>query len=261
MVEIWARKDEPRTADLQQALHIAEILETDPSSPTHLRAFASHLVVEVHRGAGWDLPAGASLASCHAAAASLSHSASLLTEEISEQIDGVASPVLLLGALAASRSLFGRWDLVPANGALMISLDPDDGRGRPDGTDMSEVHSLRWAAPGRLRRIYETYARPVALDGARVLVPQPELIAARSTMRHLRPQDPQTLVFCGAALDAATRGRWREVSQIAKILGRRGMPTEIAFTLGIDQRLGLQISHTRRAVLTVRRFLRSRDRR
>jgi hypothetical protein len=167
--------------------------------------------------------------------------------------------VLLLGALAASRSLFGRWDLVPANGALMISLDPDDGKGRPDGTDLSEVQSLRWAAPGRLGPIYETYARPVSLDGARVLVPQPELIAARSTMRHLRPQDPQTLVFCGAALDAATRGRWAEVKQIAKILGRRGMPTEIAFTLGIDHRLGLKINRVRRARLAFRRFLRNRS--
>jgi hypothetical protein len=261
LVEIWARRHEPRTTDVQQALFAAETLEKDPSSPTHLRAFASHLVAEVHHSVEWDLPTDLNLPSCHAAAASLSHSASLLIEEIAKQIEGTASPVLVLGALAASRSIFGRWDLVPANGALLISLDPDDAKGRPDGADMSEVHSLRWAAPGRLRRVYEEYARPVDLADVQVLVPQPELIAARATMRHLRAEDPQTLVFYGAALASVGRGRWTDVRQIARTLGRRGMPTEIAFTLGIDQRLGLQISHTRRAVLTVRRLLRSRERR
>ena len=256
MVEIWARKEEPQTADLQRALHAASVLEQDPSSPTHLRAFASHLVVESHHFAGWDLPANASMPRCHAAAASLSHSASLLIDEISEQIEGIASPVLLLGALAASRAIFGRWDLLPANGALLVALDPEHGQGRPDGSDLPEVQSLRWVAPGKLRQLYETHSSPAALNGARVLVPHAELIAARSTVQPLRPEDPETLIFCGAAFAAMTGGRWSEVSRMARILGHRGAPTEIAVSLGIDHRLGLQISRQRRAVLALRRLLR-----
>ena len=256
MVEIWARKSEPQTADLQRALHAARVLENDPSSPIHLRAFAWHLAVETHRAVEWDLPADANLASCRAAAASLSHSASLLIHEISEQVEGNTSPVLLLGALAASRSVFGRWDMVPANGALLISLDLEEEDGRPDGADLPEVHSLRWAAPGKLREIYERHASPAALNGTQVLVPHPELVAARGNFQQLQPETPETLLFCGAALASVAAGRWAEVTKIARALGRPTAPLEIAVSLGIEDRLGLKISRTRRITLAIRRFLR-----
>ena len=256
MVEIWARKDKPQTADLQRALHAAKVLENDPSSPIHLRAFAWHLAVETHRAVEWDLPADINLASCRAAAASLSHSASLLIDDIAEQVHDIASPVLLLGALAASRSVFGRWDMVPANGALLVSLDLEEEEGRPDGADLPEVHSLRWAAPGKLREVYEQNASPAALNGAKVLVPRPELVAARTNFRHLRPDDPETLLFCGAALASVAAGHWKHVIRIARALGHPATPLEIAVSLGIEDRLGLKISRTRRLSLAVRRFLR-----
>ena len=255
MVEIWARKDEPETADLQRVLHAAQALENDPSSPVHLRAFAWHLAVETHRAVGWDLPANTSLASGRAAADSLSHSASLLMEEIAEQIHGVASPVLLLGALAGSRSVFGRWDLLPASGALLVSLDPDE-KGRPDGAHRSDVHGVHWAAPGKLRKVYEKHATPTTLNGDQVLVPNPELVAARSTLRPLRPEDPETLLFCGAALAAAPSGRWPNVLRISKFLGHGFAPLEAAVQLGIEDRLGLEVSRAQRSMLALRRLLR-----
>ena len=253
MVEVWARKDEPQTADLQQALHTAKVLENDTSSPTHLRAFAWHLVITTHESVGWDLPTDVNLASCRAAAASLSHSASLLTNEIAEQIQGIASPVLLLGAFGASRSIFGRWDLLPACGALLVSLDTDD-LGRPNGTDVPEIHGIRWVAPGKLREIYDKHASPASLDGATALVPRPELVAARSAFRLMQPEDPETLLFCGAALASAANGRWAEVNRIAKALGHPNAPLEFATSLGIDKRLGLEIGKTRRSMLALRRI-------
>jgi len=255
MVEIWARKDEPETADLQRVLHAAQVLENDPSSPTHLRAFAWHLAVETHRVVGWDLPKDANLASCRAAAASLSHSASLLIEEIAEQVHGITSPALLLGAFAGCRSVFGRWDLLPANGALLISLDFEE-KSRPAGTDLSEIHGIRWAAPGRLRNLYEKHASPVALNGSQVLIPRPELVAARSNLRPLRPEDPETLLFCGAAFAASSSGRWPNVLRISKFLGRGYAPLETAVQLGIEERLGIEVSTTQRALLALRRLFR-----
>jgi hypothetical protein len=255
MVEVWARKDEPQTADLQQALHTAKVLENDTSSATHLRAFAWHLVVETHNSVGWELPADVNLASCHAAAASLSHSASLLTNQIAEQVQGITGPVLLLGAFGASRSVFGRWDLLPASGALLVSFDIEEG-GRPDGADLPEIHGIRWAAPGRLREVYEKHASPASLDGVTALVPHPELVAARSAFRPLQPEDPETLLFCGAALASAANGRWTEVNRIARALGHPYAPLEFAASLGIDQRLGLEVGRVRRSTLALRRLFR-----
>jgi hypothetical protein len=255
MVEIWARKDEPETADLRRLLHAAEILQNDPSSPTHLRAFAWHLAVETHAAVGWDLPADVSLASCRAAAASLSHSASLLGEEIAEQVHGIASPVLLLGAFAASRSVFGRWDILPASGALLVSLDLEE-EGRSDWPDVSDIHGIRWVAPGKLRKIYEKHASPTTLNGDQVLVPRPELVAARSTFRALRPEDPETLLFCSAAIAAASSGRWPDVLRISKSLGHGYAPLEAAVQLGIEDRLGLEVSTAQRTMLALRRLFR-----
>ena len=255
MVEIWARKDEPETADLQRVLHAAQALENDPSSPVHLRAFAWHLAVETHRAVGWDLPADATLASCRAAADSLSHAASLLTEEIAKQIHSFARPVLLLGALAGSRSVFGRWDLLPASGAILVPLDLEE-KGPYAGADLSEVHGIRWVAPGRLHDVYDKQALPDVLHGDQVLIPQPELVAARSTLRPLRPEDPETLLFCGAAFKAATFGRWPNVLRISKILGHRHAPLESAVQLGIEKRIGLEVSRAQRTIIAFRRILR-----
>ena len=255
MVEIWARKDEPETADLQQALHTAKVLENDPSSPTHLRAFAWHLAVESHEAVGWDLPSDVSLASCRAAAASLSHASSLLINQITELVHGIASPVLLLGAFAASRSVFGRWDMVPAGGTLLVSLDLEE-EGRPDGADLPEIHGIRWVAPGRLRDVYEEHASPAALDGDQVLVPDPELIVARSTSRGLGPEDPEALIFCGAALAAANEDSWADVMRTAKSLGHGSVPFELAVELGIDGRLGLEVGRAQRSLIALRRLIR-----
>jgi len=253
MVELWARRDEPQTADIRRALHAAEVLENDASSPTHLRAFAWHLAVESHQAVGWDLPADLNLASCRAAAASLSHSASLLIDQITEQVHGLAIPVLLLGAFAASRSIFGRWDLLPASGSLLVSLDLEE-EGRPDGADVREIHGIRWVAPGRLREVYEQNSSPVALNGDQVLVPNPELIVARSYSRSLGPEDPEALLFCGAALAAADDDAWADVTRIAKVLGHRDSPTEVAVELGIDDRLGLEVGKARRSMIALRRL-------
>jgi hypothetical protein len=253
MVEIWARKDELETADLKRVLHAASALEDDPSSPTHLRAFAWHLVVETHRAAGWDLPSDVSLASCRAAAASLSHASSLLINEISEQVHGVEGPVLLLGALGASRSAFGRWDLLPADGAFLIALDDED---EATSTTLSEAHGIHWAAPGRLRSIYGANSFPVALNGDQVLVPLPALVAARGASRALRPEDPEALLFCGAALEAASSDSWPEVMRIAKSLGNGTAPIDLAVQLGIDTRLGLEVGKVRRSMLALHRLLR-----
>jgi len=255
MVEIWARKDEPETDDLQQAIHIAKILEYDSSTPTHLRAFAWHLMVETHQSVGWDLPTDLNFASCRAAAASLSHSASLLIDEIAQRVHGIEGPVLLLGAFPASRSVFGRWDLVTAGGALLVSLDPNE-EGLPDATGLGTTHGIHWASPGQAREVYEEHASPVTLNGDQVLVPNHELVAACSASRGLSLEDPETLIFCGAALAAADDGAWSEVTRIAKTLGHPDSPTEVAVELQFDQRLGIEVGKARRSMFALRHLIR-----
>ena len=255
MVELWARREEPETTDIRRALHTAKVLEEDPSSPTHLRAFAWHLAVDMHKAVGWNLPTDLSLASCRAAAASLSHASSLLVADISEQVHGVSSPVLLLGALGAGRSIFGRWDLVPASGAVLVALDLEE-NGQPSATNLPTNHGIHWASPGHLREVYQDHASLAALNGDQVLLPDPALIVGRSMSRHLGPEDPEALIFCGAARAAANDGAWADVTQIAKALGHRDLPIELAVQLGIDGRLGLEVGRARRSVMALRRFIR-----
>ena len=255
MVDLWGRREEPETADIRRTLHAARVLENDPTSPTHLRAFAWNLAVEIHKSVGWDLPADLNLASCCAAAASVTHASSLLISDISEQVHGLPNPVLLLGALGAGRSIFGRWDLVPASGAVLVALDLEE-NGQPSATNLPTNHGIHWASPGHLREVYEDHASLAALNGDQVLLPNPALIVGRSMSRHLDPEDPEALIFCGAARAAANDGAWADVTQIAKALGHRDLPIELAVQLGIDGRLGLEVGRARRSVMALRRFIR-----
>ena len=255
IVEIWARRDEPQTGDLRQVLHTATILEDDTSSPIHLRAFAWRLAVETHAAVGWDLPPDLNLASCRAAAASLSHSASLLTDEIAKQVHGTTSPVLLLGSFAAGRAVFGRWDLLPASGALLVSFDPHE-EGLPEAPGLGAAHGIRWASPGRARGVFEEHAFPATLNGDQVLLPDAELIAACSVSRGLSVEDPEAMIFCGAAFDAAHGGAWSEVTRIAKALGHPDSPTEVAVELRFDRHLGLEIGKVQRSMFALRRLIR-----
>jgi hypothetical protein len=253
IVEIWARKDEPETADLRRVLHAAELLDGDPSSPTHLRGFAWRLVVETHRAAGWDLPSDVSLATCRAAADSLSHASSLLISDVAAQIHGVGGPVLILGGLAESRSVFGRWDLLPANGAVLVLLDQSE-EGRAGSADLPAASGVRWASPGDHRRLYAEHTIPATLNGDQVLVPCAELVAARIADRTLRPEDPAALVFLGAIFAA---GDWADVLRIAKRLGRATMPNEAAVALGLDSYLGLVTGKVQRWSNALRSLFRS----
>lgn len=252
MVDIWARKDEPETADLRRVLHAAEILEGDPSSPTHLRAFIWRLVVETHRAAGWDLPSDVSLASCRAAADSVSHACSLLKTDVSAQIHGIGSPVLLLGGLAESRSVFGRWDLAPADGAVLVSFDHRE-KGHLGSADLPITSGVRWASPGKYREVLEEYAVPASLNGDQVLVPRPELVVARVAKRDLQPEESAALVFSGAAHVVVD---WNEVNRIAKRIGRAAAPNEAALALGLESYLGLETGRVRSWLNPLRRLLR-----
>ena len=111
-------------------------------------------------------------------------------------------------------------------------------------------------APGRLRDVYEEHATPAALDGDQVLVPDPELIVARITSRGLGPEDPEALIFCGAALAAANEDSWADVMRTAKSLGHHDSPFELAVELGIDGHLGLEVGRARRFSMALRRFIR-----
>lgn len=236
MVEIWARKEEPETADLRRVLHAARVLDENPSSPTHLRSFAWRLVVETHRAAGWSLPAEVSLASCRAAADSLAHACTLLITDVTEEIRGVRGPVLLLGGLADSQSVFGRWDLIPAEGAVLVALERESaGHGGP--TSLTPSHGIRWASAEQCRELCEEPAVTANLVGTDVLVPRPETIAARIADRIPQPEDPAALVFCGAAF--ATKD-WSDTTRIATNQGRASELTEAAVKFGLDGYLGVQ---------------------
>ena len=252
MVEIWARRDEPETADLRRVIHAANALQDDPSSPVHLRAFAWRLVVDTHRAAGWSLPTDVSFASCRAAADSLFHACSLLTAEVAAQLRGADGPSLLLGGLADSQSVFGRWDLVPADGAVLVALDRRE-ETYVDPADLPVTNGVHWVGAGASHQLYRQLTTTATLETSEVLVPRPELVAARVANAGLRPDDPAALVFCGAAFVTED---WDEVTRIAKGLGRAPALYEAAVALGLEQYLGVKAGGVQKWLRAVKRAAR-----
>jgi hypothetical protein len=259
LIELSARRGEPASADLQRALHLARLFETDRTVPLAYRSLAWHVIIESHQAAGWAMPEGERFPVCCGAAASARHGCALLTQEIVEQVRSVDGPVMLFGAMAASRSVFGNWSIFPATGAFLVPLD---GKGRllPRANVYHGAVGVRWGSAGDLREVFERHSTRAELAGVEVLIPKPQLIAARTAGCSDNPASLECLIYCGAAHAAVRAGRWRDTRRIAPRLGSDHAPLEAAYRLGIDQWLGISIPAPRRALLAVRRLLGSRGR-
>jgi hypothetical protein len=255
LVELSQRRDAPASADLQRGLHLARLFEADPSVPLAFRSLAWHVITDSHAAAGWPMPEGERFPSCCGAAASSTHGCAMLIQDIAEQAAAVEGPVLLLGALAASRSIFGNWSILPASGAYLVPLAADTGDLPPASLYHSSV-GVKWGAAGDLRATFAKHSTAVELAGLEVRIPAPELITARTAGCAKQPDNLECLIFIAAAHAAVRAGSWPAALKIAPRLGPNNEPLDTVMRLGIDKWLGLGISVPRRAVLTLRRLLR-----
>ncbi|MEE4272265.1 MAG: hypothetical protein V2I67_11350 [Thermoanaerobaculales bacterium] len=255
MIELWSRKSAPQSADLQRALHIARRCHEEADTPLWMRSMAWHLVRDCHHAAGWEIPATDKLSQCRSAAASVQHSCSLILEDVAGQIDNVDGPVLVLGLLGATRSLFGSWNAVPANGCVLVALH-DDNSNLPSSTAFNIHRGVIWADRGRYADLLEDCCTPAELSGRQVLVPAPEIIIARTRAKDLTSFDLGSLFFTAAAHRTATAGRWDHAEAAARTMNAATSPTELAIRLGIDQWLDLKIPAGKRLTLAVKRLFR-----
>jgi len=253
LVELSQRRHEPASADLQRGLHHARVFEADPSTPIALRSLAWQVITESHEAAGWPMPDGERFPSCCGAAASTKHGCAMLINDISEQAIAIEGPVLLLGALAASRSIFGDWNILPTSGALLVPLEGKAGN-RPQANFYQSTVGVKWGAPGDLGDVFKKFSTPTELAGQEVLIPNPPLIAARTSGCADKPGDLGCLIFTAAAYAAVKQDTWTDAVSIAPRLGPTNTPQAMAMRLGIDSWLGLNVSAPRRAVRALRRL-------
>lgn len=253
LVELSHRRRAPQSADLQRGLHLARLFEADPTVPIAYRSLAWHVITDSHAAAGWPMPKGERFPSCCGAAASAQHGCALLIHDIAEQAAAVEGPVLLLGALAASRSIFGDWSILPATGAFLVPLDADTGD-LPPATLYHRSVGVKWGAPGGRRGLLVTHSTTVDLAGVEVLIPTPELITARTAGCADDPTSLECLIFAAAAHASVLGETWGDTLRTAPRLGTNNAPLDAAIRLGVDRWLGLEISAPRRAVIALRRL-------
>lgn len=253
LVELSHRRHAPQSADLQRSLHHARVFEADPSTPIALRSLAWHVITESHAAAGWPMPDGERFPSCCGAAASVKHGCAMLMDDIAEQMAAVDGPILVLGSLAAGRSVFGDWNILPASGAYLVPLDEAAGNRPPANVYQSTV-GVKWGSSGDLGNVFRKFSSSAELAGREVLIPTPPLITARTAGCANRPDDLECLIFTAAAYATVHAGGWKNAMSIAPRLGPRNTPQAAAMRLGIDSWLGLGISAPRRAVRALRRL-------
>lgn len=254
MIDLWSRREEPDGPDVPRALHVARALEADPETPDYLRGLAWHLVTEIHRSAGWQVPDTEKLTLCHGAASSISHGSALLLGDVAAAIAGVDTPVLVLGALAASRSLFDRWDVLAARGALLVPLVRV-----ADETTLVDVlasqQGIRWGRPGSLLETLRLNSREVELGGHTVRVPTAALIAARAAEKPGPPCDISSFLLCAAAHQASARNTWHVTEIVAHRLGRDRALRNAAVRCGLKDWLGVQIPRAAKITVRIRELL------
>lgn len=241
---------------MPSALHIARRLEQDHDTPIHLRGLGWRLVEAVHEALGWHIPDDEKLVRCRGAATSLRHSAAILLHDLTTELRNISGPVLLLGPTAASRSLFGRWSILPARGALLIPLDARD-LDQPSATSMHASRGIRWATAGNLRDLYLQHSVESTLGGLPVRLPAPPLAAARYAKHAGDLNDPATLAFLAAARQVGRQDAWPAVREICRPLVCDKQPLAVGMALGLEGWLGLEVSTTDRLMLAARRLLSS----
>jgi hypothetical protein len=255
LIELWSRRSEPEGPDVPRALSIARSLDTNDDAPAYIKGFAWHLTKAVHEAAGWDIPDNENLSRCHAAAASLEHASALLMSDISAEVAKSDDLVLVLGVAAASRSLFGRWDLLPANGALLVSLVPPEDE--ITHVDALPVHrGVRWGSAGSKLAMLDRHSTTVQMNGMTVRVPNSELIAGRTTGKTGEPGDLETFLFSAAAYDATNSGSWKYTRRIAKRLDHETSPRKAVLNLGLADWLGIEVPPLTKVRIKVRTLLR-----
>ena len=255
LVDLWSRRHEPVDHDVPRALHLAGALEDDPNAPTHLLGFAWNLVDEMLQAAEWSLPETKALVRCRSTATSIRHSSALLLEDIAAQIAGTEAPVLILGALGAGRSLLGRWDLVPASGAMLVALDGDS-HGDALAPAVPGQQGIRWARAGGLAELLGRHSRKTEIAGVAVRVPSPPLIAARIADPPGPPGDISSFLFCAAAHAAIQGHQWDVVRPIAVSIGRGAAVREASVHFRLEDHLDVHIPAVRKLAGRIRHVVR-----
>jgi hypothetical protein len=233
------------------------MLEGDPTTPPFLRSFVWYLVNDVHDAAGWPIPPNEAFPQCHGASISVAHGCQLILGEVTSEVRKAEAPVMALGVLAAGRSLFGRWDMLPARGALLLPLDEDR-----DQTTFADAlvtqQGVRWGHIGSLRAPMLANSKGATLDSMPVHVPTPELIAARAAPHPTGPADLETFLFCASAYATVQRGTWDRTVRLAEEIRRNGAPVDAALRFGLADWLGIDIPPLTRIRVKVRTLLGSK---
>jgi hypothetical protein len=253
LIEVWQRRHEPESYDLVRTVRIAQDLEADPGSLDVFLALAFRVVQSTHEAAGWETPRGLQLPQCSRAAASIRESCSRLGDSVAAELHGSAGDVVLMGALGASQSLFGCWDVLPAQGEVLVRLG--DRTTKPSLTVPLAQNGVQWAGVGELGDVLESMTNATELAGQPVRVPRPELYLAHA---HGVPSDPDelnALIFCAAAYAVKTTGQWDAALALSKELGNGRTPVEIAMRLGVTDWLGLSVGPITRLSVTFKNLL------
>jgi hypothetical protein len=254
LVELWHRRHEPEGPDMPRTLSIARSLEADSTAPPYLRSFVWYLVNDVHEAAGWPIPPDQAFPQCHGAAVSVSHGCQLVLNEVTSEVRKAETPVMALGVLAAGRSLFGRWDMLPGRGALLLPLDED--QDQITFTDaLVTQQGVRWGHAGSLRKPLLSHSKGATLNTLPVHVPTSELIAARAAIQPTGPSDLETFLFCASAYASVQRGTWDRTVQLAEDIRRNGAPVNAALRLDLADWLGITVPPLTRIRVKVRTLL------
>lgn len=254
LIELWHRRHEPAGPDVPRALSMARSLEADPSAPPFLKSFVWHLVNDVHDAAGWPIPHHEAFPQCHGAAVSVAHGCELMLYDVASEVRKAEAPVMALGVLAAGRSLFDRWDMLPARGALLLALDED----KDHATFVDALASnqgVRWGHAGSLRKPLLANSRGATLNSLPVHVPNPELIVARAAITPTGPDELETFLFCAAAYATVQRGSWDRAVKLAGLIRHDGAPVDAALRCNLADWLGIEVSPLARIRTKVRDLL------
>ncbi|GEM_PF-3531150 len=218
MVELWVRRNEPAGRIPRHALRLAEKVAGNPDSVPAELALAWTIVNDVYTTLEWEIPASPRLARCRSAAVSVAQSAGMVVDEVLRHLDTENGDVMLLGDLGLALSLFGRPDVFPARGAILVRLGQDEKEPVSAG-GIPASQGVRWAESGRLREVFTETSIPGRLRERQVFLPDAGLITALTASSAADGDRLTGILFCFAAHLTTRSGHWDSAGSTARNLG------------------------------------------
>jgi hypothetical protein len=220
LAELWELSELAGESELDELRMLTAVLCARAEASAGVLSAAWRLTNDIERRLGRPSKPSPGLARARGAALSARHASNLLLAELREALAAARCPVALLSEISSCRRLFGRCDVVPPHGALIVPLAGDGDGAAKARTPLR--NGIRWGRPGGLAPFLAEQAEEVDVEGCRFILAPVEVLPALLATDAAEGGETAGLLLTLAVARCQREGRWARAHEVAVEVDAQG---------------------------------------